>query len=81
MSGLLKAAPAVGVGTSGSNELGALSNAVGLGGIASLEGVATAFRKLGLQPELIAQAIPVLTAYVSQHGGSRLAQLRARALR
>jgi hypothetical protein len=81
MSGLLKAAPAVGVGTSGSNELGALANAVGLGGIAGLGGVATAFRKLGLKPELIAQAIPILTEYVSRHGGSRVAQLLASALR
>jgi hypothetical protein len=81
MSGLLKAAPPVAVGTSGSNELGSLAHSVGLGGIAGLGGVATAFRKLGLKPELIAQAIPVLTAYVSQHGGSRAAQQFASALR
>jgi hypothetical protein len=81
MAGLLEAAPAVEVGTSGRSELGTLANAVGLGGLASLEGVAAAFNKLGLSPELIAQAIPILTEYVSQHGGSRAAQQLASALR
>jgi hypothetical protein len=84
MAGLLKAAPATTVGTSGSAELGALANAVGLDGVdglGTLAEVAAAFNKLGLSPELVAQAIPVVTNYVRSHADSRVAQLLAGALK
>jgi Protein of unknown function VcgC/VcgE (DUF2780) len=83
MAGLLKAVPSSAVGTSGSAELGALANAVGLNGggsLGTLAEVAAAFNKLGLPPELVARAIPVITNYVSTHANSRVAQLLAGAL-
>jgi hypothetical protein len=83
ITGLLKAAPTT-VGTSGSAELGALANAVGLDGAAglgTLAEVAAAFNKLGLSPELVAQAIPVVTNYVRTHADSRVAQLLSGALK
>src|SRR5262245_5489633 len=70
MEGLLKAAPAV---TSGA-DAGGLGNALAaevpaaadLGGLASVAG---AFKKLGLQPEMVMKAIPILTEHVSKSGG------------
>src|SRR5262245_48343745 len=55
MASLLKAAPAAAVGTSGA--AGALAK---MGGSASgLASAASAFSKLGLKPEMVAQAVPV----------------------
>ena len=83
ISGLLNAAPAGAVGTGG--ELGALANAVGLGGAGREAGtiaiVAAAFQKLGLNPELVAQAVPVIISYVKQKGGARIAQMLDGALK
>ncbi len=78
MSSLLKAAPALGaVGTTG-----ALSKVGGLGGSAgSLAAVASAFSKLGLKPELVSKAIPILTSFVSKSGGANVAGLLAGALK
>jgi uncharacterized protein VcgC/VcgE DUF2780 len=57
----------------------------GLAGVAAqmggLAGVAGAFTSLGLKPELIAKAVPILTSYVSKTGGSSLAGLLAGALK
>ena len=77
MDGLLKAAPAApGVG-------GALAGAVpgaaaNLGGLASVAG---AFKQLGLQPEMVTKAVPVLTSYVSKTGGADVGSLLAGALK
>jgi len=76
MASLLKAAPAMGaaVGTSGG-----LSQMVG-----SASGLATAassFSKLGLKPELVAKAIPVLTSFVSKSGGANVGSLLAGVLK
>jgi Protein of unknown function VcgC/VcgE (DUF2780) len=81
MDGLLKAAPdaeAETKGAKGAGGLGALSGAAGLGGLQSAMG---AFSKLGLKPELVAKAVPVLTNYVSRSGGSGVGQLLAGALK
>ena len=83
MAGLLKAAPSDVVGTSGS-ELGALANAIGLdgaAGLSTLAEVAAAFNQLGLRPELAADAIAVVTNYVSTHADSRVAELLASTLK
>src|SRR3954469_12506838 len=78
MTSLLNAAPAVGTtGTSGA--VGALSQITkSTGGLAS---AASAFTKLGLKPELVAKAIPVLTAFVTKSGGANIGQLLAGALK
>lgn len=69
METLLKAAPALG-GSGGSG--GAVSSIAGAAtGLASM---ATAFTKLGLKPEMVSKAIPVLTSFVSK-GGANLGSL------
>ena len=64
---LLGAAPAAGGG--------AMSQ---LGGLASM---ASAFSKLGLKPEMVAKAIPVLVQFVSKGGGANVGKLLAAALK
>jgi len=75
---LLKAAPQASgaVGTSG---ISALSNMAGAAG--GLAAAASAFSKLGLSPNLVAKAIPVLTSFVSKSGGANVAGLLAGALK
>jgi hypothetical protein len=73
---LLKAAPAASdvAGTSG-----ALSQ---LGGSASgLAAAATAFSKMGLSPNLVAKAVPVLTSFVTKSGGAGVGSLLAGVLK
>ena len=76
MDSLLKAAPAMSgaVGTAG-----ALSQAGG--GAAGLVSAASAFSKLGLSPDMVSKAIPILTAFVSKSGGANVASLLAGALK
>src|SRR4051812_5964326 len=76
MSSLLKAAPAPGgaVGTSG-----ALSQLTG--SAAGLATAASAFSKLGLKPELVSRAIPILTSFVTKSGGANVGNLLAQALK
>ena len=82
MDGLLKAAPAAAAsatGTSGSAAaLGAVSGAAGVGGLASM---ASSFSKLGLKPEMVSKAIPILTSFVSKSGGAGVGQLLAGVLK
>jgi uncharacterized protein VcgC/VcgE DUF2780 len=81
IAGLLKAAPAA-TGATGSSgnaaALGALAGAAGLGDLASLAG---SFNKLGLKPEMIAKAVPILTNYVSKSGGAAVGQILAGVLK
>jgi hypothetical protein len=78
MDGLLKAAPpATGnplsqvTGTSGS--LGAMA-----GGLAA---ATSAFSKLGLSPDMVSKAVPLLTQFVTKSGGSSVGSLLAGALK
>jgi len=74
---LLSAAPVTtgAVGTAG----GAVSQ---LGGSAAGLGAATsAFTKLGLKPDMVSKAIPVLTSFVGKSGGANVASLLAGALK
>jgi len=70
MDGLLKAAPAAAGGPGG-----VMGMAGGLGGAAA------AFSKLGLKPEMVSKAVPVLTKYVSKTGGADIGSLLAAALK
>jgi len=75
MDALLKAAPSGGaVGTSG-----ALSK-IG-GSAAGLATATSAFKSLGISPDLVSKAIPVLTSFVSSKGGANVAGLLAGALK
>ena len=74
MSSLLKAAPAVGGKKNDPlSQLGASA-----GGLAA---AAAAFSKLGLSPDLVAKAIPVLTSFVSKSGGANVGNLLAAAFK
>jgi hypothetical protein len=77
MDSLLGAAPKTpaAVGTAGA--LSQLAGSAG-GGLAS---VASAFSSLGLKPELVAKAVPVLTSFVSKSGGAGVGNLLAGALK
>ena len=75
MGSLLKAAPASG----GSGGAGALSQMAGAaGGLAS---AASAFSKLGLKPEMVAKAVPILTSFVTKSGGADVGKLLAGVLK
>ena len=74
---LLSAAPVTtgAVGTAG----GAVSQ---LGGAATgLSAAMSAFTKLGLKPDMVSKAIPVLTSFVGKSGGANVASLLAGALK
>jgi hypothetical protein len=74
MSALLKAAPAAAVGTSGAlAKMG--------GSAAGLASAASAFSKLGLSPDMVSKAVPVLTNYVTKSGGADVGKLLAGALK
>ena len=75
MDSLLKAAPTGG----GGNPLGAVSQ---LGGAAGgLAGAASAFSKLGLSPDMVSKAVPVLIGFVTKSGGANVGNLLAGALK
>jgi len=78
MDSLLKAAPAA----SGGGGLGAVAGLSQLGGSAgSLATAAQAFSKLGLSPDMVSKAIPVLTSFVTKSGGAGVGNLLAGALK
>ena len=72
MTSLLGAAPAAEAG-------GALSQATKTAG--GLAAATSAFTKLGLKPELVGKAIPVLTSFVTKSGGASVGSLLAGALK
>jgi hypothetical protein len=77
MDALLSAAPKGAGGAVGT--AGALSQAAGAaGGLAS---AASAFSSLGLKPDMVAKAVPILTSFVSKSGGANVASLLAGALK
>jgi hypothetical protein len=74
MDSLLKAAPsASGGGIPGISQLG--------GSAGSLAAATGAFSKLGLKPEMVSKAIPVLTSFVTKSGGADVGSLLASALK
>ncbi len=75
---LLKAAP-----TGGGGALGAATGGLGLlgGSAGGLASAASAFSKLGLSPDMVSKAIPVLTSFVTKSGGANVGNLLAGALK
>ena len=74
MDSLLALAPALGGGAGGA--------AAKLGGSAAgLAAASQAFSKLGLKPELVSKAVPVLTQFVSKSGGANVGSLLAGVLK
>jgi uncharacterized protein VcgC/VcgE DUF2780 len=79
MDNLLKAAPAMPTGgVAGTSGVAAATGAAGLGGLANMAG---SFDKLGMKPDMVMKAVPVLTNYVSKSGGAGVGQLLAGALK
>ena len=78
MDALLGAAPSTSAGA-GPAGIGGLSKSVGTAG--SLASAASAFSKLGLKPDLVGKAVPVLTSFVTKSGGANVGQLLAGALK
>jgi len=74
MDALLAAAPALGGGAGG-----AVSKATG--SAAGLAAASQAFTKLGLKPEMVSKAIPVLTSFVTKSGGANVGNLLAGVLK
>jgi Protein of unknown function VcgC/VcgE (DUF2780) len=75
MDSLLNAAPAAAAGG-----LSSIAGAAG-GAAGGLASAANAFTKLGLKPSMVAQAVPVLTNYVTKTGGAQVGSLLAGALK
>ena len=74
MTSLLGAAP-----PAKSAGLGNMTQVAGAaGGLAS---AASAFSALGLKPEMVAKAVPVLTSFVTKSGGANVGQLLATVLK
>ena len=75
MDALLKAAPAMAAagGAGAAGAAGAASKITGSGG--GLASAASAFSKLGLKPEAVSKAVPVLTSYVTKSGGAKAGSL------
>ena len=74
----LKAAPAM---CQAGGALGAAGAIGAVGTAGSMGSAAAAFSKLGLKPETVAKAVPVLTTYVSKTGGAGVGLLLAGALK
>lgn len=77
MTALLDAAPSLDTGSGG---LGAVAKVAGTKGSA-LATAASAFSKLGLKPDLVSKAIPVLTSLVTKSGGADVGRLLAGVLK
>jgi hypothetical protein len=75
MTGLLKAAP-----SSAENPLSSLAggSAGAMGGLAAAAG---AFSKLGLKPEMVSKAVPILTQFVTKSGGAGVGNLLSSVLK
>lgn len=76
MASLLKAAPATGAASGAAGGLSQVTKTAG-----GLAGAATAFSKLGLKPEMVSKAVPVLTSFVGKSGGAGVGSLLAGALK
>jgi len=76
MDALLKAAPAMGA-AAGTGAAGAAAGAAAAAGgsAAGLASAASAFSKLGLKPEMVSKAVPVLTQFVTKSGGASVGNL------
>ena len=76
MDALLKAAPAMGAaaGTGATGAAAAAAAAAG-GSATGLASAASAFSKLGLKPEMVSKAVPVLTQFVTKSGGASVGSL------
>src|SRR5262245_18722323 len=71
MDGLLKAAPSVpGLGAAGAG-----------GAAAGVSSLTSSFTSLGLKPDMVNKAIPVVTSYVTKSGGADVGKMFAAALK
>ena len=71
MTSLLHSAP----------KMGGKGAASALGAAGGLAGIASSFQKLGLNPDLVAKAVPILTSFVTKSGGADVGNLLASVLK
>jgi len=76
MDALLLATPPPGGAKGTSGTLSQMAQTAG-----GLMTAASAFSKLGLKPELVAKAVPILTSFVTNSGGADVGKLLAGALK
>ncbi len=76
LDGLLQAAPS----TEGGGMMGMLGKAMG-GQAGDLAQLASGFSKLGLDPGMIQNFIPVIMGFVQQHGGASVAAILQNAMK
>ena len=76
MSGMLKAAPALG----GSSEMSGLESMLP-GNMGRMAEAYSAFHKLGLSPEMAGKFLPIMTKFVESRGGSETASILEKALK
>src|SRR6187200_1570069 len=67
MDSILKAAPDMSGGGGATGTSGALSSLASQA--AGLPGMTDAFSKIGLKPDMVAKAVPIVTQYVTKTGG------------
>jgi hypothetical protein len=77
MAALLKAAPSAAGKATGTS--GALSQLAGSAG--GLAAAASAFSSLGLSPDLVAKAVPIITSFVTKSGGADVGNMLASVLK
>ena len=78
MTSLLEAAPS---GGGSANPLHAASKVANVGSASNLSSAVSAFSKLGLSPDMVTKAVPVLTSFVTKSGGANAGNLLAGALK
>jgi len=76
MDSFLKAAPALALAGGAAGALGQMG-----GSATGLATAASAFTKLGLKPEMVGKAVPVLTSFVTKQGGANVGSLLAGVLK
>jgi hypothetical protein len=80
MDALLKAAPSTAV-DAGSGALSKIPGSRAVGTAGGLASAGAAFSELGLKPDMVSKAVPVLTSFVSKSGGADVGRLLAGALK
>jgi hypothetical protein len=79
MDSLLAAAPASGRGGGAAGALGQVAGTAG--SAAGLASAASAFSTLGLKPDLVSKAVPLVTSFVTKSGGADVGKLLAGVLK
>jgi Protein of unknown function VcgC/VcgE (DUF2780) len=82
MDSLLGAAPAMGAAAATGGAVGTSGTLSQVAGTATgLASATSAFQKLGLKPEMVSKAVPILTSFVTKSGGADVGTMLASVLK